>query len=98
MGAKSKKKHQLQFTTQRVDHESLAKIKTINYHIYKNKGLNLSQWEIIKHAIEYAYAEEADFIEYIISGKITPDESAFDTLVRITGKPWFPYGNLVKVD
>ena len=92
------KKPRKEFTTQRVDMQSLSKIKTINYHLYKSKGLNLSQWEIIMHAIEYAYSQEADFIEYIVSGKINPPESAFDTLVRITGKPWFPYGNLVKLD
>ena len=95
---KKGEKDQVEFTTQRVDLESLSKIKTINYHIFKSRGIRLSQWEIIKYAIDYAFASEADFIDYIVSGKIAPKESAFDTLVRITGKPWFPYGNLVKID
>ena len=98
MGRKKNSKKEVEFTTQRVDLESLSKIKAINYHLFKSKKISASQWEIIKYAIEYAYSLEADFIDYIEGDKINPKESAFDTIIRISGKPWFPYGNLVKLD
>jgi hypothetical protein len=83
------------FTTQRVDLETLSRIKSINYHLFK-RGIRMSQSELIAHCVGFVGAKEADFIEYVISGEIVPEESAFDTLVRITGKPWFPYGNLLQ--
>jgi hypothetical protein len=83
------------YTTQRVDLKTLSNIKTLNYHLLRRGG-RISQSEIIGHAIGFALSKEADFMEYTLSGKIKPEESAFDTLVRITGKPWFPYGNLIQ--
>ncbi|MFH1054979.1 MAG: hypothetical protein V1744_02665 [Candidatus Altiarchaeota archaeon] len=85
-------------TTQRVDLESLSKIKALNYHLLKSKGVRISQCELIKRAINFAYLREAEFIDYVLSGKAEHKASAFDTLVEVTGKPWFPYGNLVKLD
>jgi hypothetical protein len=85
-------------TTQRVDLETLNRIKTINYHLYKSKGVRLSQAELIAWAMRYALFHEAEFIEYVVSGKVLSNETAFDTIVTATGKPWFPYGNLFKID
>jgi hypothetical protein len=85
-------------TTQRVDMETLNRIKTINYHLYKSKGTRLSQADLIAYALKFALSQEAEFIDYIGSGKILPKETAFDTLVKATGKPWFPYGNIFKLD
>ena len=86
---------ELKYTTQRVDLKTLSRIKAINYHLMGG-GARLSQSEVIAYAINFVSAKEADFLEYVLSGKIKPEESAFDTLVRITGKPWFPYGNLLQ--
>ena len=83
------------FTTQRVDLDTLTKIKTLNYHLMKS-GIRITQSEIIAYTVDFVMAKEADFLEYVSSGQITGDESAFDTLVRITGRPWFPYGNLLE--
>ncbi|MFH0862816.1 MAG: hypothetical protein V1875_07310, partial [Candidatus Altiarchaeota archaeon] len=83
-------------TTQRVDHETLTWIKSMNYHLYKSKGINMSQSELIKIALYFSFLQEAEFLDFIASGKVSSKENAFDTLVKVTGRPWFPYGNLVK--
>jgi hypothetical protein len=85
-------------TTQRVDLETLSRIKTINYHLFKSKGLRMSQSEVIQHAVRYALAHEAEFIEYVVTGREESKDSAFDVIVKATGKPWFPYGNIFKVE
>ncbi len=85
-------------TTQRVDLETLSWIKAMNYHLFKSKRVNMSQSELIKNALAFALNQEAEFLEFVVTKKITPKDSAFDTLVKATGKPWFPYGNLVKLD
>ena len=85
-------------TTQRVDGETLLRIKTLAFHLYKSKDKRMSQSEVIGQAVRFALANEADFIEYVLSGQPQKKESAFDVLVKATGKPWFPYGNLVKLE
>jgi hypothetical protein len=85
-------------TTQRVGLETLNRIKTLNYHLYTSKRIRLSQADLIANAIRFALSQEAEFLEYVESGKILPKETAFDTLVNATGKPWFPYGNIFKVE
>jgi hypothetical protein len=85
-------------TTQRVDFETLSRIKSINYHLYKTKGVRISQAELINWAVRFAIKQEADFIEYVSSAKEDSNDSTFDTIVKVTGKPWFPYGNLVKLE
>jgi len=84
----------IRHTTQRVDFETLNRIKTIDLHLNK-KGVRLSQSEIIARAFSFAISREADFMEYVSSGEAKPSESTFDMIVSLTGKPWFPYGNLV---
>jgi hypothetical protein len=85
-------------TTQRVSFETLSKIKTVNYHLFKSKGVRISQAEVIERAIDFAFSHEAEFIEYVSTGNNERQESTFDTLVRVTGQPWFPYGNIFKID
>jgi hypothetical protein len=85
-------------TTQRVDLDTVNRIKTINYHLYKSKGIRISQADLLAYAMRFTLSKEADFIEYVMSDKETPIETPFDTLVKATGKPWFPYGNIFKID
>ena len=85
-------------TTQRVDFETLSWIKSMNYHLYKSKGINMNQSELIKTALYFSFVQEAEFLDFIASGKVPRKGNAFDTLVKVTGQPWFPYGNLVKMD
>ena len=96
LSKKRKKDGEKKYTTQRVDIETLIKIKTLNYHLLKSRGIKASQSDIISSAINYAIEQEADFIEYMCEGS-APKSSALDLLIEATGKPWFPYGNLVKI-
>jgi hypothetical protein len=89
-----KKNDNLDYTTQRVDMETLARIKKISFHLAK-QGVRVSQSDIIRYAFMFVVGREADFLEFVTRGELQMPESAFDTLVRITGKPWFPYGNLL---
>ncbi|MCX6695060.1 MAG: hypothetical protein NTU61_02025 [Candidatus Altiarchaeota archaeon] len=88
--AKAKKVPQ---TTQRVDLDTLNKIKAIDLHL-SQKGVRLSQSEIIAKAVSFAAGREGEFMEYACSGELKT-ESTFDMIVSLTGKPWFPYGNLI---
>jgi len=97
-GKKADAKKALGLTTQRVDYETLSAIKTINYHLYKSKGVRMSQCELISYAMRYALSREAEFIEYVISERKKTNVSTFEPLMSATSKPWFPYGNLVEVD
>lgn len=98
MGRPKRKGNAGNYTTQRVDEQTLFNIKKINYHLLRNHGIKLSQSQVIEYAIQFAISQEADFLEFVESGSMPAKEGAFDTLVRITGKPWFPYGNLVELD
>ncbi|MBD3388248.1 MAG: hypothetical protein GF414_05005 [Candidatus Altiarchaeales archaeon] len=96
MGKKSGKPGGSRSTTQRVDDETLTIIKTINYHLLKSKNIRISQTQLIKYALLFAYGQEAEFIEFVETGKL-PRQTTFDLLVEATSKPWFPYGNLVEL-
>jgi hypothetical protein len=85
-------------TTQRVDMETLAALKTLNYHIFKGKGIRISQSEVISKALLFALSRENEFIDYLTDAKTKSKEGTFDMLVRVTSKPWFPYGDAFKID
>ncbi|MFH1403152.1 MAG: hypothetical protein ABIH11_02665 [Candidatus Altiarchaeota archaeon] len=89
-----RKKNKVEYTTQRVDVETLARIKKISFHLAK-QGVRISQSDIIKYALMFSVCKEAELLDFIIRGEAKEPEGAFDTLVSITGKPWFPYGNLI---
>ena len=94
-GAKQKS---IEYTTQRVDANTLFNIKRINYHLLRNHGIKISQSRVIEYAVLFALSQEAEFLDFVDSGSIPSKDSAFDTVVKITGKPWFPYGNLIGLD
>lgn len=58
----------------------------------------MAQSDLIRFAVFFAMRQEAEFIEFVVSGKVPKKEKAFDILTEATGKPWFPYGNLVNID
>ncbi len=85
------------YTTQRVDLMTLSNIKNLNYKILR-QGIRMNQSEVIEYAVRFALENKSQFLEYVWSERSGSKESAFDTLVRVTGKPWFPYGNLVEME
>jgi hypothetical protein len=76
-------------TTQRVDPETVSKIKTINYHLLKSRRIRLSQCDIIRYALRLAYSHEAEFIDYITDSEKSK-ENPFGSIVRTSSKTWFP--------
>ena len=94
MISKNGKKPKVAQTTQRVDLDTLNRIKIIDLHLNK-RGVRLTQSDIIARSLSFAMAKESEFIEYVCSGELGQSESTFDMIVNLTGKPWFPYGNLV---
>ena len=58
----------VKYSTQRVDIESIVRIKTLNYRLLKAKELRLSQAEVIGWAVRFALSREADFQEYTEKG------------------------------
>jgi hypothetical protein len=76
-------------STQRVDPETVSKIKTINYHLLKSRGIRLSQCDIIRYTVRLAYSHEAEFIDYITDSEKSR-ENPFGSMVRTSSKTWFP--------
>lgn len=98
-GKKSgEKPPEIHLTSQRVDFDTLYRIKTIDHRLVHAKKMRVKQWEIIRYAIMYVMEKEKDYLDYVEAMKIEESESTLDTLARATSKPWFPYGNLIKVD
>jgi hypothetical protein len=91
---KENQKTRAPHTTQRVDLDTLNRIKTVDLHLSR-RGVRLSQSKIIGKAVSFAMCKEAEFMEYVVTEKLNSPESTFDMIVSIAGKPWFPYGNLV---
>ncbi len=92
-GRKKKEKGSVT-TTQRVDMETLTRIKKISFHLAK-QGIIISQSDVIKYALMFAVKDEADFLEFVIRAEQKSPKGALNTVVQATGKPWFPYGNLI---
>ncbi|MFC2162754.1 hypothetical protein ACFLRF_03660 [Candidatus Altiarchaeota archaeon] len=89
-----RKNDNLEYTTQRVDLETLTRIKKVGFHLNK-KGVRVSQSDIIRYCLMFVIKHEADFLEFISSAEAKEPSGVFDTLVSATSKPWFPYGNLI---
>jgi hypothetical protein len=87
---KSKKRKREILSTSRIDLDTVYKVKTLEHEILKNTGVRLTQWEIIKYAISYVMEKRKDYIIYARECKREDSETAFDTITRVTGKPWFP--------
>lgn len=81
------------YTTQRVDVETANTIKTINLHLAR-RGVNMRQSDIISAAFKFIKNREWDFIEFIELGETKKKDSLFDTVFKVTSRPWFPYGEL----
>ena len=85
----------VKYSTQRVDIDTVEKIKTISLHLARY-GVRMRQSDIIDNAFRYISKHEWEFIEFVTNKELNKAEGYFDTIVRVTGKPWFPYGNLLK--
>jgi hypothetical protein len=85
-------------TTQRVDYDTVDRIKNLNYRLSNTYDIRLSQCELIKYAIGFAREKEEEFTQFIKNREYTHGGKPFEKLLEITGKPWFPYGNLVKIE
>lgn len=96
MGKKKRQTEKIRYTTQKVDLETLVRIKKMNFHLINSKDINIPQSELIGWAVRFALSKEADFLDYIEAAKAPEDEGLFDTIVSATGKPWLPIGNLLE--
>jgi len=83
------------YSTQRVDIDTIEKIKTIGLHLARY-GIRMRQSDIIENAFVYISKHEWEFIEFVTNKELKKAEGYFDTIARVTAKPWFPYGNLLK--
>lgn len=79
-----------QYTTQRVDVETVTLIKALNLNLVK-RGVKMRQSDLINAAFRFIKTREWEFIEFVESRNVVDDESLFQTVSRVVSKPWFPY-------
>lgn len=80
----------MEFSTQRVDFETVDRIKDINRHL-RRRNVRLRQSDIIREALLYAIKNEADFLEYIEKKYSSAHASVGGLFSQAISKPWFPY-------
>ncbi len=87
-----KDKDKKEYSTQRVDLETVTLIKSLNIYFAK-RGVRMRQSDLINAAFRFIKTREWEFIEFVESRKIEDHEKLIDTVSRVISKPWFPYGN-----
>ncbi|MFH1835816.1 MAG: hypothetical protein ABH851_06480 [Methanobacteriota archaeon] len=87
-----KNKDKKEYSTQRVDLETVTLIKSLNIYFAK-RGVRMRQSDLINAAFRFIKTREWEFIEFVESRKIEDHEKLIDTVSRVVSKPWFPYGN-----
>ncbi|MFH1722381.1 MAG: hypothetical protein ABH950_07245 [Candidatus Altiarchaeota archaeon] len=80
----------MEFSTQRVDFETVDRIKDINRHLNK-RGIRLRQSDIIRESVLFVIKNEANFLDYVENKYSGANASVSNIVSQAISKPWFPY-------